>query len=195
MLQLNLELLLEVWRLLDNTTQILIRGANRETCNHVALLARDWPFLLNKEHAADKIKFAKRMKIKCLHMYVESSVDELIPFDGAGITHLTFGYSFNQPVDHLPASVTSLGFGHSFNRPVEHLPAGIAFLGFCDRFNQSVEHLPAGITRLSLGRAFKHSLGKLPMALTFLIVARIFQCPDGLPENLTIMKSTCIPRK
>ena len=38
------------------------------------------------------------------------------------ITHLTFSYEFNQPVDNLPPNITHLTLGHNFNKTIDNLP-------------------------------------------------------------------------
>src|SRR5207237_5276028 len=46
------------------------------------------------------------------------------------LTHLTFDWAFNQPVDHrLPSTLTHLMFGQFFNHPVDNLP-GLTHLTF-----------------------------------------------------------------
>lgn len=43
-----------------------------------------------------------------------SITDELPP----SLTHLTFDYGFNQPIQFLPPTLTHLTFGYSFNQPI-----------------------------------------------------------------------------
>ncbi len=41
------------------------------------------------------------------------------------LTHLTFGWVFNQPIDNLPKKLTYLRLGSGFNQPIDNLPTNI----------------------------------------------------------------------
>ena len=113
-----------------------------------------------------------------------------------GLTHLEFGFLFNQPIDALglPAGLTHLKFGWNsqFNQPIESLPSGLThlFLGGC--FNQPISSLPAGLTHLSFGSNFNQPIDTLglPAGLThleFSWCSEFNQPLDtlGLPSGLT----------
>jgi hypothetical protein len=70
------------------------------------------------------------------------------------LTHLTFGYYFNQQVNNLPKSLIHLTFGYKFNQKVENLPNLITYLTFGRKFNQKAENLPNLITHLTLSKKF-----------------------------------------
>jgi hypothetical protein len=80
------------------------------------------------------------------HLFVDFLQEQAIP---AGVTHLTFGPDFNQPVEAgvLPAGLTHLTFGMLFNQPI---PVGV---------------LRAGLTHLTFGDVFNRP-GVLPDTLT-----------------------------
>ena len=74
------------------------------------------------------------IEIKSNNIYLKFSPDfnKQIPNDlPNSITHLTFGYMFNQPLCNLPNSITHLTFGQFFNHSVVDLPKIIrlTFLG------------------------------------------------------------------
>jgi hypothetical protein len=46
------------------------------------------------------------------------------------VTHLTFGYLFDLPVNNLPNSITNLTFGNNFNQIVDNLPINIQEINF-----------------------------------------------------------------
>ena len=65
--------------------------------------------------------------------YIDSKFNRLIDnlsLIKSSITHLTFGWDFNQSVDNLPSSLTHLTFGHCFNQLVDNLPSTINHLTF-----------------------------------------------------------------
>ena len=60
----------------------------------------------------------------------------------ASVTHMTFGWGFNQPITALPPSLTHLVFGDNFNHRVDSLPSSLTSLTFGWHFNQEVRSLP-----------------------------------------------------
>jgi len=83
------------------------------------------------------------------------------------LTHLTFGYKFDQELNHLPASLTHLTFGENFDQEVNNLPDGLTHLTFGHRFNQPLKNfvgaLPSTLEKLILPQRYKKykSLNKL----------------------------------
>ena len=71
------------------------------------------------------------------------------------MTHLTFGYSFNKPIN-LPNSLTHLTFGYSFNQLID-LPNNLTHLTFGYKFNQPIT-LPDSLTYLYLEYSFSKPL-------------------------------------
>lgn len=110
-----------------------------------------------------------------------------------GLTHLTFGYHFNQPVDKLDLKdITHLSFGHCFNHPVDKLDLkSVTHLSFGHSFNQPLDNLNLknvthlsfsnhpinnidlkGVTHLSFGPDFNGSLEHLDLSkITHLTIA------------------------
>jgi hypothetical protein len=85
---------------------------------------------------------------------------------------LTFGNSFNQPINGLPDSIIHLTFGDSFDQPVDknNLPSSILFLTFGYCFNQSVESLPNNLTHLQLFLDYNQIIDNLPYTLKELVI-------------------------
>ncbi len=144
-----------------------------------------------------RVAFARGMLMKDMtgfrnltHITFSDAFDQ--PVDGllpSSITHLTFGYNFNQLVDDLPPSITHLRFGGCFNRCVDHLPPSIRHLKFGFYFNQTVEKLPPSITHLKFGFYFNQTVEKLPSSITHLKFGFYFnQTVEKLPSSITHLK-------
>jgi hypothetical protein len=90
------------------------------------------------------------------------------------LTHLTFGFYFNQKVDKLPETLTQLCFDTYFNQPIDNLPKSLTHLTFVlhSCFNQPIDNLPKNLTHLTFGINFNQPV-------------------DNLPENLTHLKLHC----
>lgn len=72
-------------------------------------------------------------------------VDNLLP---PNLEHLTFGFRFNQEVNHLPNNLKYLVFGSKFNKKVDNLPESLLDLKFGYEFNQRIDHLPSKLINL-----------------------------------------------
>jgi hypothetical protein len=64
------------------------------------------------------------------------------------ITHLIFGWEYNQLTNHLPSSITHLTFGHYYNQPLKQsdflrLPS-LTYLKFGVDFNQRLDFVIVG---------------------------------------------------
>jgi len=68
------------------------------------------------------------------YIYFETNATD-IPY---GVTHLTFGDSFDEPIDSIiPLSVTHLSFGSSFDQSIKNnIPSSVTCLTFKDYFNK-----------------------------------------------------------
>jgi len=71
------------------------------------------------------------------------------------LTHLTFGYNFNQPLI-LSNSLTHLTFGNEFNKSI-NLPNSLTHLTFERNFNQLIT-LPNSLTHLTFGDCFNQKV-------------------------------------
>src|SRR5690606_15053083 len=74
-----------------------------------------------------------------------------------GVTHLTFGYRFNRPInDSIPSSVTHLTFGDNFNQSInDAIPSSVTHLTFGWNFNQPINDcIPSSVTHLTFGNNF-----------------------------------------
>jgi len=108
------------------------------------------------------------LPLSITHLTFGYTFDEEVNGLPSGLTHLKFGIQFNQPVDHLPPLITHLTFGMRFNQPVGKLPPNITHLTFGYYFNQPVDHLPHKITHLSFGGDFRMCMEHLPSSITHL---------------------------
>jgi len=63
-------------------------------------------------------------------------IDKCIPLS---ITHLTFGTSFNKPIqNNIPSSVTHLTLGHNFKQPLIDIPPSIKQIKISDKYVQYI---------------------------------------------------------
>jgi len=70
------------------------------------------------------------------------------------LTHLKFGYEFNQPIKKnvLPRSLKYLYFGHNFNQPIGKniLPKKLKYLHLGRKFNRSTDNFPKNLVQLTI---------------------------------------------
>ncbi len=76
---------------------------------------------------------------------------------------------FNQPIDVSPCSkLTHLIFGYKFNQPVHHLPNSLTHLHFSYMFAQSISDIfPPNLVYLSLRRKYTFPIPSLPPSLLY----------------------------
>ena len=129
---------------------------------------------------------------KITHLYFMSNVPIYDLPDS--ITHLTFGYLFDQCVDNLPKNLTHLKFGERFCQPVDNLPESLTHIIFGGFFSRPVDKLPKNLKYIKFGEWFgdriKRDLSKLPPNLTHLIFDK--QTKSGcelinLPKTLSYL--------
>jgi len=110
------------------------------------------------------------------------------------ITHLTFGFHFNQPInDYIPKSVTHLTFDCLFNQPINGcVPDSVTHLTFGHHFNQPINNcIPNSVTHLTFGLYFNRPIYDcIPDSVTHLTFGDIFDqpinsCIPGSVTNLT----------
>ena len=85
------------------------------------------------------------------------------------VTHLIFGYYFNQPLlpNIIPNNVTHLTFGENFNQQLlpNCIPNSVTHLTFKFRFNQSLLNITSNLDELYLSEIFikqlSHNFKKL----------------------------------
>lgn len=99
------------------------------------------------------------------------------------VTHLIFGWYFNQPLGtSIPIGVRDLTFGWCFNQPLESsIPRDVRYLTFGYNFNQPLgESLPDTITHLRFGAQFNQPLGtSIPRDVRYLTFGEHFDQPLG----------------
>lgn len=127
----------------------------------------------------------------------------------SGLTHLTLGKGFNEPVVKLPSSLIHLVLGANFNRPFALVfgendsPPSLTHITLDYFFNQPLttggpfgttggpfgKNLPLSLTHLFLGYHFNQPfLDPLPLGLTHLTLGHCYNKPFGkgvLPSTLT----------
>merc|ERR1712028_183216 len=104
------------------------------------------------------------------------------------LTHLTFANDFNQTVNELPAHITQITFGYCFNQPVDHLPPQVTHITFGSSFNQPADELPDSITHLTFGRSFNQTMNKLPSSIINLCFGYSFRkSANRLPDSITYL--------
>lgn len=142
------------------------------------------------------ISFAQQKCTKNLNSFLTNVTNSCLQYiclpyiqqKRAKVTHLSFGVTFNQSVDHLPPTITHLTFGNDFNQSVDFLPESITHLTFGSHFNKPVDHLPQKLIFLKFGKNFSQKVDSLPSSLTTLIFGERFNHPiDCLPENVTVL--------
>jgi hypothetical protein len=154
----------------------------RAACLPVLTTRLEWSWSDVRRWPADSDRL-QYVRALCIPGNKPRPVAGMLP---AGLTHLTLGYRFNQPlsVGLLPAGLKYLSFGtHSrlnpgemahrsvFNRrlTVGMLPNSLTMLRFGTEYNQPLDVgvLPAGLTMLSFGVDFNQTLkaGVLPAGL------------------------------
>src|SRR5579872_6228717 len=107
------------------------------------------------------------------------------------VTHLTFGYYFNQDIkDCIPNSVTHLTFGAFFNQDIkECIPNSVTHLTFGVSFNQDIkEYIPYSVTHLTFGINFNKDIKEcIPNSVTHLTFGSKFNkdIKDCIPTSIT----------
>jgi len=90
-------------------------------------------------------QFAGSISIKYRSATVEC-VDQLETLPPT-LTHLTFGYWFDQPLDNVtfPLTLTHLTFGNWFNQPLDNVTLP-STLTLSEQYNRSLDCLPSHVT-------------------------------------------------
>ena len=105
------------------------------------------------------------------------------------ITHLFFGYFFDQSVDKLPSSITHLTFGVGFNNPINLLPDSITHLSLkYSIFKKSLDKLPHALTYLVLSSRFNENINLLPKSVKTLG----FRAGSNIQNNIPDFVETII---
>ena len=125
--KLNYDIILYIIEFLDDRDKIIFTSIEKE----MNLLKYHIKF--HNKYEYDKIKHLSFIKnFKEIH-YLSDNIN--IP---NYITHLTFGYYFNQEIkDSIPNSITHLIFGDYFNQEIKNcIPNSVRHLTFGDNFNK-----------------------------------------------------------
>ncbi len=123
------------------------------------------------------------------HLTLGYSYDQPIINFPSSLTHLTLGYKFNQKVKFFPKSLIYLSFGNSFNNSVNSLGKSLTFLIFDNNFNRPTDWLPNNLTHLIFGNSFNQSTEWFPKNLTHLVFGNSFNYPiDNLSSKLIYIR-------
>lgn len=114
----------------------------------------------------------------------------------AKLTHLTFGFKYNQSIDNLPQLLKYLKFGSNFNQQINNLPNKLEYLFLDYYFNQNLDFLPETLKTLEFANTmeFKNSLDNLPINLSTLLLGHTHDGKigkinlDNLPNNITCLR-------
>ncbi len=83
-----------------------------------------------------------------------------------GLTHLTLGFFFKQPLIGLPSTLIYLELNGQYNQELPVMPATLRYLRLGFNFNQSIDNsLNDNLHTLILGSGFKVMVTKLPPKL------------------------------
>jgi len=136
----------------------------------------------------DKFENLYHLVIKQTDDFDRLNIMDITP----NITHLTFGFKFNQYIDNLEGLVnlTHLTFGHGFNKPINSLKnlVNLTNLNFGHRFNKPIDSLEnlVNLTNLNFGHRFDQPIDSLKnlVNLTNLNFGNGFNKPIDSLENL-----------
>lgn len=122
------------------------------------------------------------------HLSLASDFD-FMPKLPLSITHLCFGYYFNQPLYGLPSSLVYLRVGVCFDQAIDNLPSSLRHLHLASEcFDRPIDHLPSSLQTLAISENhnFNHSVDNLPLNLShFSLSGQLNQPLVSLPPNLT----------
>jgi hypothetical protein len=106
------------------------------------------------------------------------------------LTHLIFGYSFNQVICAYPLKLTHVHYGDLTNSPISNLPDSLQYMSFYN-INHNNHHIefPNNLTHLRLGCTYNHPLDNLPQSLTHLVTPELYNIElTNLPPNLIYLR-------
>ena len=144
-----------------------------------------FPYLKHMEFTSTVGSLPNGLTYLSFGPYFDQPVDHLPPF----LRQLQFGKYFNQPVDHLPSSLTKLTFDSKdgvFNHPLNALPPHLLDITLAYKFNHPIDSLPSSLTSLDLSTKFTRSVNKLPPLLTKLHIHNAYRIPIHSDVNLRI---------
>ena len=123
------------------------------------------------------------------------------------VTHLTFGYNFNQQVnlpnikyikldcdninliENLPNSVEEIEFSYNFNLELHNLPNSIKKISFhlYSNYNKELNCLPEFIEYLELGKYYNKNISKFPLNLKTIKCDQNYKYIDDFKNKFDIV--------
>lgn len=98
---------------------------------------------------------------------VEDEFNELPP----NLTHLSFDYFFDNPIEFGDNNLTHILFGDCFNSPISNLPSSLQFLSLGACYEEDLPSFPHSLTELHLGN-LSPPLLSIPIGLKNLVLGR-----------------------
>lgn len=139
-------------------------------------------------------KFPKNLTHLSFDYSFNEPIDDLIKYSPDTLTHLIFGHDFNQKIDNLiPNSIVYLEFGWNFNRSLKtliNLPLLSTLILSC-HFNQSVRNcIPNSVRKIKFGSRFNISIKNcIPNFVESLKFGyRFDKSIDDLPDSIIFLR-------
>jgi len=119
----------------------------------------------------ERVKIEKIVTSKFFNHFINVKVNNFDVLFPPFITHLTFGWWFDQPIENrIPSTITHLRFGNHFDQPIENcIPSSVVHLKFDTFFNQPIKNnIPTSVTHLTFGWHFEQAVSDIPSSVTHL---------------------------
>jgi len=116
------------------------------------------------------------------HLKFGFTFNDVLPILPNTLTHLIFGYNFNQVLRNLPRSLRYLKLDHCYNHPIPLSLPSLIYLcfGFCYNYNFPLDNLPDTLQYLRVGYTFNQKIEKLPRSLVYLVLGDWFGRPYSI---------------
>ena len=154
----------------DNIVEIIF---HLDDCDKINFLSINKGFreLINNIWFVNEIHHNKIKNLCYFNRFINVIIDDIDSIH-TNITHLTFGWLFNQNIkDYIPSLVTHLTFGYDFNQGIKDcIPTSVTHLTFGWHFNQNIKDcIPSSVTHLTFGCDFNQNIKDcIPSSVTHL---------------------------
>jgi len=103
------------------------------------------------------------------------------------LTHIIFGWFFNQSIDNLPNSLIHITFGNNFNQPFNNSLISLTHIIFGDDFNQLLPLLPS-LTHITFGKNFDQSIDNLSKTVRYINISKKYVIPKFITRIVLFKK-------